>query len=1747
MNGNNRKDNADRLPAIIWKYDWEVKGVDYKTRKKGAKRVLVFLLAFMMLVMQIPATVWAQEDTGVKSVSSPDAEDYGSGKITDNTVSGSDLPGADAEAQDVSGNLLMKLKAGAQAGETTYYVDAQNGDDNNDGKSEEKAFRSLDKVNEMTFLPGDRILLKKGCIWNGQLKPGGNGTEELPIIISSYGEGSRPVINGNGTGASLTESDNRSESMEFFSGAVQLVNQSFWEISGLEVTNNAEGYSSNRSGILIFSNTGYNQKHIYVRDCYVHDCYPTSLKDHDGTEKMNGGIVVLAYAAEMEGTYSGGKLQNIFFRESVEPGFTDVRIEGNYVKNVAKEGIRNKITAFRKSGDTYSGTSYYPKTGRDIVFRNNYIENVYGDAIVLSEVGAGGLVENNIIKTHTQTNTANYAACWAHYCDDALFQYNEVFDGRNAYNDGEAFDIDNQCDGVVFQYNYSHNNYGGFMLVMGPQYNSTIRYNVTANDGYGLGHSGNGQQIFYYDQDESDLDKGAVPAIYNNTIYTGKGVTTSLFDYHSKLCVNFNNNIVLNHGNLKEITSGNMSARSTIRNNCFYPANMAVMQGRSMETLLRDGNLFTDPRLAAPQKAREHDSLSYDLDGADTSTQTLRDRIQIFKLRDDSPMIDAGISVDGAPQEDIFGNKITGTPDIGAHEYSNDPSAVEEDDTLVPVSIVLNQNTLELDERAGFQLTAQVLPEELLDHSITYTSSDSSVAAVSLNGRVTACAGGTAVIRAASSTHPSVYAECRVTVKSDPSRLTITPDADAYVRDNGTQSGTEGSMTVKKDAKGYNRKSYIRFEFPENTELTGDRIQIKLFATKINSDSDARTISVYGVDNNWDENTITWESVPGRISEKITDVTLVPSQKDTWITIDITDYIMENIGSQKAFSFELVNESPVADSGSDVIFNTKEAEENQPYLTYRAEDPNHHLVLYSSFDNGDARDETGRGNDGKVNGGIEFVEGVKGKAVKITNDRSSSSSAPTQYINYGKPADLTFGDQDFSISFWYKSVNNGAHDRVVLGNKDYANGSNKGFAIGTFNATNQHDLRVNFAAVQGSRIEIRDIPSNNDEWHQLTATFDREGSMCAYLDGVLVEQTSLASQKGVSIDVADFVVGADGYLKWGVTDAIVDELRVYKEALPQSYAEKLYQADCLPIVLEKMEQTASEIKPDSQYTRESIDGFLEDVKAAAEKLSGLDVAGTIALYQDITAKYEKFLDGQEPEFSFTVISDVHVTDSSMSSRNTANLIRGLNDMKSMERGRGALVSLGDQTQNGTEAQVKGFYQALGENQPMTDDRVLVALGNHDVRGSSTSDWAQGENNPYWETAYPLYMQYNQKYMGETDGKTYFDRWIDGYHFIMLNTEKALKDSAYLSEEQLKWLEEKLAEKDPDAAGNAEDAGNPVKPVFVCIHQALNDSHYRSDLYKGFGDADEQVKEILRDYPQAVFLSGHIHNGFGVASVIDREYGTLVDVPSFNESENGYVEAGSGYQVNIYPDKIQLRARNFATSQWLPQYDVNIALESLPALYQKASGIDQEQYTQESYQQLKNSMEAAEELFALRHEHFTDSSNVPAFVPVFTKEIRNKSNDTAREMAAAIAGLKEEGTVDPDPDKPGTEDPDKPGTEDPDKPGTEDPDKPGTEEPDKPGTEDPEQPGTEDPDKPGTENPEQPGTNDPSDSDSGSGDEQTSGGTNSNDSDSGEVSGSQDNQQIAAVSTNDRIFAGMVIAVIGLAAGASVVVSLRKKK
>lgn len=97
-------------------------------------------------------------------------------------------------------NIAHAEEADGQQG-TTYYVSSQNGDDANDGTSEKKAFKTLDKINEITLGPGDKVLLEKGSVFTDQyLHVQGSGSAEAPIEISTYGEGNRPRIDANGTG-----------------------------------------------------------------------------------------------------------------------------------------------------------------------------------------------------------------------------------------------------------------------------------------------------------------------------------------------------------------------------------------------------------------------------------------------------------------------------------------------------------------------------------------------------------------------------------------------------------------------------------------------------------------------------------------------------------------------------------------------------------------------------------------------------------------------------------------------------------------------------------------------------------------------------------------------------------------------------------------------------------------------------------------------------------------------------------------------------------------------------------------------------------------------------------------------------------------------------------------------------------------------------------------------------------------------------------------------------------------------------------------------------------------------------------------------------------------------------------------------------------------------------------------------------------------------------------------------------------
>lgn len=68
-------------------------------------------------------------------------------------------------------------------GDTTYYLDSS-AQDGGDGKTEATAFESLEDINNIQFAPGDKILIKRGSTFIGQLYPKGNG---LYSAVPSYG------------------------------------------------------------------------------------------------------------------------------------------------------------------------------------------------------------------------------------------------------------------------------------------------------------------------------------------------------------------------------------------------------------------------------------------------------------------------------------------------------------------------------------------------------------------------------------------------------------------------------------------------------------------------------------------------------------------------------------------------------------------------------------------------------------------------------------------------------------------------------------------------------------------------------------------------------------------------------------------------------------------------------------------------------------------------------------------------------------------------------------------------------------------------------------------------------------------------------------------------------------------------------------------------------------------------------------------------------------------------------------------------------------------------------------------------------------------------------------------------------------------------------------------------------------------------------------------------------------------------
>lgn len=159
-----------------------------------------------------------------------------------------------------------------------------------------------------------------------------------------------------------------------------------------------------------------------------------------------------------------------------------------------------------------------------------------------------------------------------------------------------------------------------------------------------------------------------------------------------------------------------------------------------------------------------------------------------------------------------------------------------------------------------------------------------------------------------------------------------------------------------------------------------------------------------------------------------------------------------------------------------------------------------------------------------------------------------------QYVEPVSPGNLfQFGSsQDFSIEMRVKYTAL-LGDAAFIGDKNWNSGANSGFVFST-PFSDQSKWKVNVA--DGSnRIDLTGGVINDGNWHHLTATFDRNGLLNLYQDGVFIAQAAMSSVGNINSGLP-LTIGQDGthtYPFW--FNGLIAEVRIWNTVLtPETVA-----------------------------------------------------------------------------------------------------------------------------------------------------------------------------------------------------------------------------------------------------------------------------------------------------------------------------------------------------------------------------------------------------------------------------------------------------------------------------------------------------------------------------------------------------------------------------------------------------------------
>ena len=526
---------------------------------------------------------------------------------------------------------------------STYFVSNSLGNDTNSGLSSQTPIKSISRLNTFNFFPGDSILFKSGDTFLGMFWLKGSGDSSHPIVVDTYGGLDKASINGDG-----------------YQSCILLFNNEFISINNLDIFNenshldslgnikllagfsgvsNTWGSGKNvRFGIKIVA-TSKSLTGFSFNNLKIHDIYPSpvlSQNIHKGY-----GIKIESQSDTLSFLYNRISDLKIYNCDISKTGHY-----GIWVKSLGLNGIdsvkNSNINILECNFEDTGGSGFVPNKSKNILVQNSSFNH------------SGSSIDPRMWKRGS--------GLWTFDCKDVIVQHN-YFMNAHGPQDSYGAHIDYGNENVVFQYNYSYNNEGGFAEILGDNINCGYRYNISVNDGYRL------------DPNNSSWDKkgkifwisnfcGSGPRcpnvgsfIYNNTIFVNDSLNPEIYFWPNIGDVHLYNNLIYvgSYGNKIPTLLQNTSNILNISHNIFYDSSRL-----DLDSDLMNNAIFENPQLVNSFNQGVNNPLFYKIQNSS---------IAIGNGKLISGSNDSTNYLNNNGGKDYFGNLVSNSllPNIGAY------------------------------------------------------------------------------------------------------------------------------------------------------------------------------------------------------------------------------------------------------------------------------------------------------------------------------------------------------------------------------------------------------------------------------------------------------------------------------------------------------------------------------------------------------------------------------------------------------------------------------------------------------------------------------------------------------------------------------------------------------------------------------------------------------------------------------------------------------------------------------------------------------------------------------------------------------------------------------------------------------------------------------------------------------------------------------------------------------------------------